>query len=85
MHPGSVIRMKYPENNMKTKFLLLGLCIMVLSSCRLLHLGRFREGQNGCPTTNNIGAERIMAGDPVALKAAKKANKKYNQGKVFNY
>ena len=70
---------------MKIKFLLLGLCIMVLSSCRLLHLGKFREGQNGCPTTNNIGAERIMAGDPVALKAAKKANKKYNQGKVFNY
>jgi N-acetyl-beta-hexosaminidase len=58
---------------------------MVLGSCRLLHLGRYRSEKNGCPTTTNIGAERIMAGDPVALKAAKKANKKYKQGKVFNY
>jgi hypothetical protein len=68
---------------MVTKFLLAGLCITMLSSCRLLHLGRFRVEKSGCPTTTNIGAERILAGDPVALKAAKKANKKNKQAKVF--
>lgn len=58
--------------------------MIMLSSCSLLHLGRYREGKSGCPTTNNIGAERILAGDPVALRAAKKNNKKYKLGKVFN-
>jgi hypothetical protein len=70
------------KNNIEIKFLLLGLCIILLGSCRLLHLGKEK---NGCPTTNNIGAERIMAGDPVALKAAKKANKKNKSSKLFNY
>ena len=74
--------MMYLRNNSIKKFLLLGLCILLLGSCGLLHLGKEK---NGCPTTNNIGAERIMAGDPVALKAAKKANKKSKQTKMFNY
>lgn len=70
-------------NNRKTKYLLSVLCIVMLSSCRLLHLGRFRTEKSGCPTTNNIGAEKILAGDPAALKAAKKADKKYKLAKVF--
>lgn len=72
-------------NNIKTKYLLFVLCIVMLSSCRLLHLGRFRAEKSGCPTTNNIGAEKILAGDPAALKAAKKADKKYKLAKVFYY
>ena len=82
MLPGSANQMMLPKNKHIQLFLLLTLCILLLGSCRLLHLGKEK---NGCPTTNNIGAERLMAGDPVALKAAKKANKKYKQGKVFNY
>jgi len=73
----------YPVNNIKTKLLLSALCIIMLGSCRLLHLGKYHEGKSGCPTTNNIGAERILSGDPVALKAAKKNDKKFKQKKDY--
>ena len=43
----------------------------IISSC-----GIFRSQKNGCPTNGrNIGAEKILANDPQAIKAAKKAGK----------
>lgn len=36
----------------------------------------FRSNKSGCPTTGrNVGAEKLAAGDPAAMKAAKKAPK----------
>jgi hypothetical protein len=61
---------------MKKICLLLFATTILLSSCRILHMGRFKREKSGCPVGANIGAERILAGDPVALKAARKANKK---------
>lgn len=47
-----------------------------MNSCRLLHFGR-GEGKSGCPMANsNVGAERILAGDPKAIKAAQRAAKR---------
>jgi hypothetical protein len=53
------------------KALLFFVVIMVLlTSC-----GLFRRG-SGCPTNGrNIGAERVLSGDPKAAAAAKKAGK----------
>ena len=76
MLPGSVIIMMHHQNNMKKTFLFLAVSTILLSSCRLLHLGRFREGQSGCPSNGkNVGAEKILSGDPKATAAAKKAGK----------
>lgn len=51
----------------KTLLLILVAVCILLVSCRA---GR------GCPTNGkNIGAERILSGDPKALKAAGKAEK----------
>jgi len=63
------------------KFLLFVTTIILLSSCGLL---RGKE-KSGCPTNGrNIGAERILSGDPKAAAAAKKAgNYKTDKG-LFN-
>ncbi len=57
------------------KNLLLVMCAYILSSCSI-----FRKNEKyGCPTNGrNIGAEKILSGDPKSLKAAKKA--KYKGG-----
>lgn len=45
-----------------------------LSSCGML--SRMFPKKTGCPTNGkNIGAEKLMSGDPKAEKAAKKAKK----------
>ena len=82
MLPGLKMPMRVLLNN-RSKILMLLLGVCLLSSCRLLHMGRYREEKQGCPMTTNIGAEKIFANDPVALKAAKKANKKKQPG-IFN-
>jgi len=79
MLPGSMSRMMFQKNNMKKNLLLSATCIVLLSSCGLFG----RSQKSGCPVGRNIGAERILANDPVALKAAKKANKNNKQAKVF--
>lgn len=44
--------------------------VMMLSSCNL-----FKRG-SGCPTNGkNVGAEKLISGDPAAEKAARKAKK----------
>ena len=60
------------------KPLLFATLILLLSSCGLL---RGKE-KSGCPTTGrNIGAERVLSGDPKAVKAARKAgNYKADKG-----
>ncbi len=54
------------------KRFLLWVCFLTLvSSC-----GIFRSQKSGCPTNGkNIGAEKILANDPAAIKAARKAGK----------
>ncbi|MCC7400574.1 MAG: hypothetical protein IT214_03725 [Chitinophagaceae bacterium] len=48
--------------------------LMLVSSCRLFS-SVFRP-KYGCPTNGkNVGAERILSGDPAATKAAKDAKK----------
>ena len=58
------------------------LLILVISASFLLtSCSLFRSNKHGCPSTNgNIGAERIMSGDPKAAKDLKKG-KKYRAGK----
>ncbi|HEX2845817.1 MAG: hypothetical protein E6Q24_12710 [Chitinophagaceae bacterium] len=47
-------------------------CFMTMAvSCSL-----FRSNKTGCPTNGkNIGAEKLVSGDPAAEKAARKAKK----------
>lgn len=48
--------------------------MMVLSSCRLWN--SIFKPKYGCPTNGkNVGAEKILSGDPDAEKAMKKAKK----------
>ncbi len=48
--------------------------ILLLGSCSLLRkLGIGGKEKSGCPVGRNIGAEKILSGDPQAIKAAKKA------------
>jgi hypothetical protein len=48
--------------------------LMLVSSCRLW--SSIFKPKYGCPTNGkNVGAERILSGDPDAMKAAKKAKK----------
>ncbi len=46
--------------------------VTMLSSCSL-----FRKSEKyGCPTNGkNVGAEKLVSGDPAAIKAARKAKK----------
>ncbi len=47
---------------------------MLLSSCNLWH--SVFKPKYGCPTNGkNIGAEKLVSGDPKAEKAARKAKK----------
>jgi hypothetical protein len=57
-------------------FLLALSASFLLTSCSL-----FRSNKKGCPSNGaNIGAERILSGDPKAAKDLKKG-KKYRAGK----
>lgn len=48
----------------------LGFFLMTTASCNL-----FKKG-SGCPTNGkNVGAEKLVSGDPKAEKAARKAKK----------
>ena len=58
---------------MKTRFTtLLLLCFMMtLVSCSV-----FKSKKTGCPTNGkNVGAEKLVSGDPEGSKAARKARK----------
>jgi hypothetical protein len=49
-------------------------CIMLFSSCKLWH-SMFKP-KYGCPSNGkNVGAEKILSGDPKAAKDVKKAKK----------
>jgi hypothetical protein len=56
---------------MKNLVLVLCCCVLILgSSCNL-----FKRG-TGCPTNGkNVGAEKLISGDPDAEKSARKAKK----------
>jgi len=61
---------------MKRSFLFVLLASLILTSCSL-----FRSNKKGCPSNGaNVGAERILSGDPKAAKDLKKA-KKYKMNK----
>ncbi len=48
--------------------------LMLVSSCRLI--SNVFKPKYGCPTNGkNVGAEKILSGDPGAMKDAKKAKK----------
>ena len=57
------------------RFFTFALSFMVLlSSCGMLN-NMFKR-KSGCPSNGkNVGAEKLMSGDPEAAKAAKKAKK----------
>jgi hypothetical protein len=69
---------------MKKPLLFYGLLMILLTSCSLLHLGSGRQEKTGCPSGRNIGAEKIIAGDPKALADAKKA-RKFTKGMTLSY
>ena len=50
--------------------------VLLLSSCKILNsIGLFKP-KYGCPSNGkNVGAEKILSGDPKASKDAKKAKK----------
>ncbi len=51
-------------------------CILFLSGCFIFK----KKDKYGCPTNGrNVGAEKIAAGDPAAIKASNKA--KYKGGR----
>lgn len=48
--------------------------MMLLSSCKIF--GNLFKPKYGCPSNGkNVGAEKILSGDPKATKDAKKAKK----------
>ena len=48
--------------------------IIVLSSCKIF--GNLGKTKTGCPSNGkNVGAEKILSGDPEAAKSIKKAKK----------
>jgi hypothetical protein len=53
--------------------------IILLTSCSLFN----KSSKNGCPSNGrNVGAEKLAAGDPKAIKSASKAGKfKYDDTK----
>ena len=57
------------------RFLAIALSLTVLlSSCGMF--GNLFKRKQGCPTNGkNVGAEKILSGDPDGTKAAKKAKK----------
>jgi hypothetical protein len=61
---------------MKKLLLLIASASFLLTSCSL-----FRSNKYGCPSTQgNVGAERVLSGDPKAAKDLKKG-KKYRMNK----
>lgn len=59
--------------NFKTLFVVLGL-MMMLSSCKAWN--NLFGPKYGCPTNGkNVGAEKLVSGDPDAERAARKAKK----------
>ena len=49
----------------------LSFLLMTTTSCNL-----FKRKDHGCPTNGkNVGAEKLVSGDPAAEKAARKAKK----------
>ncbi len=69
-----------PASTIKTEYMkkiLPGLCIIILlGGCFIFQ----RKDKYGCPTDGrNVGAEKIAAGDPKAIKASSKA--KYKGGR----
>ncbi len=53
------------------KLLLFACIVFAVTSC-----GIFGKPKYGCPGNGkNVGAERILSGDPQAIKAARKAGK----------
>jgi hypothetical protein len=56
---------------MKQKLLFVVIIGMISASCSL-----FRSNKKGCPSNGaNVGAEKIISGDPAAMKAIKKGKK----------
>ena len=57
------------------RFFLLTLSLsLLLSSCGMLH-NMFKR-KTGCPSNGkNVGAEKVLSGDPATMKALKKAKK----------
>ncbi len=57
------------------RFLVIGLSlVLLLSSCRLWN--SVFKPKYGCPSNGkNVGAEKILSGDPAAMKSVKKAKK----------
>ncbi len=61
---------------MKKLFTYFCMVLITLSSCKLLHIGSGREEKSGCPSNGrNMGAEKLVTGDPKAAAMAKKAGK----------
>lgn len=59
--------------NLRNFTLVLSL-MMLLSSCGML--SNMFKRKTGCPSNGkNVGAEKLMSGDPKAVKDAKKAKK----------
>ena len=59
------------------RFLTIALCIMMLfSSCKIWNSVFKGKSKTGCPSNGkNVGAEKILSGDPKAMKDVKKAKK----------
>jgi hypothetical protein len=59
------------------RFLTIALCIMMLfSSCKIWNSVFKGKAKTGCPSNGkNVGAEKILSGDPKAMKDVKKAKK----------
>jgi len=65
--------MQYKMKNLRFLAVALSLTIL-LSSCGMF--GNLFKRKQGCPTNGkNVGAEKILSGDPDGTKAAKKAKK----------
>lgn len=57
------------------RFFAVSLSFMVLLSSCSMFSNMFKR-KSGCPSNGkNVGAEKLMSGDPDAVKAAKKAKK----------
>lgn len=59
--------------NLRFLVIMFGL-VMVLSSCKLWN--NIFKPKYGCPSNGkNVGAEKVLSGDPATMKALKKAKK----------
>ena len=61
---------------MKKTYTFFTMAMILFCSCNLLHIGAGREEKSGCPSNGkNMGAEKLVTGDPKAAAMAKKAGK----------